>query len=235
MLQFRVLTSVFLLACASTFSPASMAQRSAATSPVTVYPATFFSGAQPSSAFDMLRVLPGYEIDQGDTDVRGFSGAMGNVLIDGSRPAGKQESLESILRRIAASSVERIELIQAGATSVDMQGHSVLANVVRKNEAQTRAAIELGSAFYERGFDAPRIAAEMSRRSGGRLIELSAAAFDTVDDEHGRGTRPRIAADGTVLRDGSYSQDEGESVRQAAAVYEDDVLQGHLRLNASLQ
>lgn len=230
MLQFRVLTSVLLLGCVSAFSAASIAEES----PVTVYPAAFFAGAQPSSAFDMLAVLPGYELDEGDADVRGFAGAMGNVLIDGSRPAGKQESLESILRRIAANAVERIELIQVGATNVDMQGHRVLANIVRKHEAQTRAAIELASTFYERDFDAPRVAAELSRRSGKRAIELSAAVFDTVDDEHGIGRRPRIGADGTLLRDARYTQDEGESARQVAAVYENEMMQGQLRLNASL-
>jgi hypothetical protein len=57
------------------------------TSSVTVYPASFFAAAQPPSAFDMLAILPGYVFSESDSDVRGFSGAVGNVLIDGSRPA----------------------------------------------------------------------------------------------------------------------------------------------------
>src|SRR5688572_2819638 len=73
---------------------------------VTVYPASFFAAAQPPSAFDMLAILPGYVFSESDSDVRGFSGAVGNVLIDGSRPANKQESLESVLRRIPATTVE---------------------------------------------------------------------------------------------------------------------------------
>ena len=72
-------------------------------SPITSYPASFFDSVQPSSAFDMLAVLPGYDFSESDTDVRGFTGAVGNVLIDGSRPAGKQESLETVLRRIPAT------------------------------------------------------------------------------------------------------------------------------------
>ena len=48
-------------------------------SSVTVYPASFFAAAQPPSAFDMLAILPGYAFSESDPDVRGFSGAVGNV------------------------------------------------------------------------------------------------------------------------------------------------------------
>jgi outer membrane receptor protein involved in Fe transport len=228
------LAFIFALGSLSLAAGTSLAQGESA-SPVSVYPASFFASAQPSSAFDMLVVLPGYEFRESDTDVRGFAGAVGNVLIDGSRPAGKQESLESILRRIPATAVERIELIRAGASGIDMQGQTILANVVRRRESQTRGAIEAGSAFYERGFHAPRLAGELSSRAGSHLIELSAAAYQTVDDEHGSGKRPRVAADGALLRDSIYAQDEGERVREAAAAYERAALGGQLRLNASLQ
>lgn len=234
MAQFRSLAFAFLLGSLSLSSPALPAQDGNA-SPVTLYPASFFDSTQPSSAFDMLAVLPGYDFNESDSDVRGFAGAVGNVLIDGSRPAGKQESLETILRRIPASAVERIELIRAGAPGIDMQGQTVLANVVRRREAQTRGTLEAGSTVYHRGFDAPRLAGELSRRTAGTLFELSAAAYDTVDDEHGFGKRPRVAADGTVLRDSIYAQDEGERVREAAAAFARQVAGGELRLSASLQ
>jgi outer membrane receptor protein involved in Fe transport len=234
MAPLRSLAFVFALGSLSLASPAVPAQEGAA-SPVTAYPASFFVSTQPSSAFDMLAVLPGYEFSESDTEVRGFVGAVGNVLIDGSRPAGKQDSLEAILRRIPAAAVERIELSRAGAPGVDMQGQTVLANVVRRREASTRGTIEAGSAFYERGFRAPRVAAEMSRRTEDQLLELSAAAYETVDDEHGFGKRPRVAADGTVLRSSVYSQDEGERVREAAAAYERAAIGGQLRLSASVQ
>jgi len=234
MTTLRSLALLVVLASVSLASVASLAQAETA-SPVTVYPPSFFASAQPSSAFDMLVVLPGYEFSESDTDVRGFAGAVGNVLIDGSRPAGKQESLESILRRIPATAVERIELIRAGAAGIDMQGQTILANVVRRRESQLRGTIEAGSNFYERGLHAPRLAGELSSRSGQRLIELSAAAYETVDDEHGFGQRPRFTADGTLLRDSIYTQDEGERVREAAAAYEHGALGGQLRLNASLQ
>lgn len=234
MMSVRSLAILFALSSLGLAAPVSQADEGAA-SPVTVYPASFFDSTQPSSAFDMLAVLPGYDFSESDTDVRGFAGAVGNVLIDGSRPAGKQESLETILRRIPAAAVERIEVIRAGAPGIDMQGQTVLANVVRRRETQMRGALEAGSAFYERGLHAPRVAAEMSRRSDRDLLELSAAAYETVDDEHGFGKRPRVAGDGSLLKDSIYAQDEGERVREAAAAYEHAAWGGQLRMSASLQ
>lgn len=80
---------------------------------VTAYPNAFFARVQPYSAFDMLAVLPGYTFSESNAEVRGFAGAGGNVLIDGSRPASKQETLETILRRIPAGTVDHIEVIRA--------------------------------------------------------------------------------------------------------------------------
>lgn len=206
-----------------------------ASSRVTVYRADFFAKAQPYSAFDMLALLPGYTFYESGSEVRGYAEAAGNVLIDGNRPASKHDSLETILRRIPAASVSRIELIRPGAPGVDMQGHTLLANVVRAMRAQTRAALEVGSAFYERDFDAPRAAVEFSRRSPDTLVEVSAAQFRTVDDEHGDGGRPRFNGNGDLLRDTVYTQDEGERVSEMAAGYEHPLAGGKLRLNGALR
>ena len=116
-----------------------------------------------------------------------------------------------------------------------MQGQTALANVVRRREAQTRGSIEAESGFYERGFHAPRLAGEISRRGAQDLIEFSAAVYEVVDDEHGIGTRPRVSPDGTVLRQSDYAQDEGERIRELAGVYERAVADGRLRLSASLR
>jgi len=230
----RILRRLLVLVSFSA-TAAALSGEDGASSSITVYPAPFFAAAQPSSSFDMLAVLPGYVFSESDSDVRGFSGAFGNVLIDGSRPTNKQETLESVLRRIPAAAVERIELIRAGAPGVDMQGQTVLANVVRRREAQTRGSIEGESGFYERGFHAPRLAGEFSRRSARDLLEFSAAAYEVVDDEHGIGTRPRASPDGTVLKESQYIQDEGERIRELAGLYERTVANGTLRMSASLR
>ena len=233
-MTFRMLRWLFLfgsLGLSSLALPDEVVTRST----VTAYPASFFAAVQPTSSFDMLAILPGYVFSESDSDVRGFSGALGNVLIDGSRPANKQESLESVLRRIPATAVERIELIRAGAPGIDMQGQATLANVVRRREAQIRGSVEAESAFYERGFRAPRLAGEISRRGARDLVEFSGAAYEVVDDEHGIGSRPRVSPDGTVLKESLYRQDEGEKIRELAGVYERQVTNGQLRLSASLK
>ena len=59
----------------------------------TAYPASFFSSFQPGNAYEMLQRLPGFTFDGGDSDVRGFAGAGGNVLIDSTRPPSKSLTL----------------------------------------------------------------------------------------------------------------------------------------------
>lgn len=209
------------------------AQQTAAT--VTVYPATFFAGSRASCAFDMLALVPGYAFVDSDEDVRGLAAASGNVLIDGSRPATKYESLETILRRLPAGAVERIEVIRAGTPGVDMQGHTALANIVRSSTSQMRGSVEVGDAFYARGFDAPHVAGELAYREGDRLLEFSASATQTVDDEHGAGRRPRVSPQGETLRDGDYSQDESERILALGVGFEDRLFGGKLRLHGSAQ
>ncbi len=53
------------------------------------------------------------------------------ILIDGRRPSSKQDTLEEVLKRIPARAVDHIELIRSGGAGFDMQGHAMIANVVR--------------------------------------------------------------------------------------------------------
>ena len=197
------------------------------------YPASYFEKAQPYSAFDMLALLPGYTFIEADPDVRGFAASAGNVLIDGDRPATKHESLENLLRRIPASGVERIELIRSGAHGVQMQGQTVLANVVRVRRGQMHGAFELASTRYAGGIVGPRIAGELSRGIDRRLLELSAASYEALGDEHGDGHQARAAPDGAVLESAQYSQDERERSAEVSAAYEQQFEHGKLRANGS--
>lgn len=97
-----------------------------------VYPASFFSGYQPVSARDMVEQVPGFQISDGGRS-RGFGGAGGNVLINGERPSSKQDSVSSLLTRVPASRVERIELIRGNTGRFDASGQAVLVNVVVDN------------------------------------------------------------------------------------------------------
>ncbi|MBL8555432.1 MAG: TonB-dependent receptor [Phenylobacterium sp.] len=201
--------------------------------PVTAYPAAFFAPAQPYSAFDMLQRLPGFTFDPGDAEVRGFGGASGNVLIDGKRPTSKQEGLEAILRRIPARSVERIDLVRAGAAGFDLQGRPSVANVVRRREAVTRGRVEAGLGAYPGRRQAPRLAGEMSRRSGEHLLEASASVAREIDTEKGEGPRNRVDPAGAPLRDATYRENQWTDVAEGALAYERPLAGGKLRLDGS--
>src|SRR5512142_3269361 len=108
------------------------------------YPAAFFADARPNTAYDMVQRLPGFLFDDGKT-ARGFAGTAGNVLIDGQRPTAKTDDLQSILQRIPASDVERVEVIRGGAQGIDMQGQTVVANVVRKKTDTTKVVADLST------------------------------------------------------------------------------------------
>lgn len=95
------------------------------------YEPNFFAAANPRTALDMVIRVPGFTLDEGD-DARGFGGNSGNLLIDGERPSTKSEPLRSILLRIPASGVERLELIRGAAAGLDAAGQAVILNVVRK-------------------------------------------------------------------------------------------------------
>jgi outer membrane receptor protein involved in Fe transport len=215
---------------------AATATFAAAAEPVESFPAAFFAPSQPYSAFDMIARLPGFAFDGGDNDIRGLSAAGGNVLVDGKRPSSKQETLETILRRIPADAVRRVELIRAGAPGVDMQGHALLANVVRVESAATRGRVEAELALHGGGEAYPNLAAEVSRKSGDRLLELSLSARrEAEDSETGSGFIRRTDAVGALQTDGRIREAWTTDTLEFAAGYERPVAGGALRADLSLR
>lgn len=96
------------------------------------YPANYYAQFEPRTARDMIERTPGFSLIE-PSERRGFSGAMGNVLVDGERPIAKSQSLSDILQRIPASQVVRIELLRGGVG--DASGQGLVANVVRTSSA----------------------------------------------------------------------------------------------------
>jgi len=111
------------------------------------YEPSFFAQFNPQNALDMVNQTPGFSLDGGD-DRRGFSGAVGNLLIDGLRPSTKSQSLDSILQRIPATQVVRIEVLRGAEVAGDASGAAVLLNVVRVPAA--------GSGLWRIGAEAAR-------------------------------------------------------------------------------
>src|SRR6476469_4138973 len=75
-----------------------------------VYDAAFFAAYSPRNALDIVRQVPGFQLDVGNSDIRGFAGAAGNVVINGARPSSKAESLDALLSEIPARRVVRVEV-----------------------------------------------------------------------------------------------------------------------------
>ena len=100
-----------------------------------VYDAAFYAQFAPRTALDMVNQTPGFSFDGGDNETRGFSGAVGNVLIDGERLGAKSQTLEDVLLRVPASEVLRIEILRGTDVAGDASNAAVLANVIRTRTA----------------------------------------------------------------------------------------------------
>ena len=94
------------------------------------YDAAFFAPYAPQTALDIVRRIPGFTLDLGNTDLRGFSGAAGNVVIDGQRPSSKSETLEATLAKIPASRVDRVDVGPGDLYGAQYSGKSQVANLI---------------------------------------------------------------------------------------------------------
>ena len=112
-----------------------------------VYDAAFYNAFAPRTALDMIEQTPGFVLDapEDSSEVRGFAGAVGNVLIDGQRLGAKSQSLRDVLGRVGAREVLRIEVLRGAAVAGDASGASVIANVVRTPVA--------GGGTWQAGFE----------------------------------------------------------------------------------
>lgn len=216
-----------------------------------VYTPADFARYAPKNALDMLQQIPGFSIRESE-QLRGLGQATGNILFNGERPSSKSDFLQTLLQRIPADTVIRIEIVD-GAT-LDIPGLSgQVANVVYKADKMsgqfswkpqfrphnadplfTRGDISLsgkaGTIEYELGFnndDAGRSGAD-----GPTLIFGSdGAIIQTRDDAwHSRYDSPKLS--GKVTWDGP-----GSSVGHANAHYQriyDHYSEDGLRLSPAL-
>uniref|UniRef100_B0T0Y4 TonB-dependent receptor plug n=1 Tax=Caulobacter sp. (strain K31) TaxID=366602 RepID=B0T0Y4_CAUSK len=220
---------------AAAAAPAPQAPSVAAERGVIAYPPSFFAEQRPSTALDMIARLPGFRLDGGDS-ARGFAGTAGNVLINGERPTTKSENLDDILKRISASAVERIELIRGGAPGVDMQGQTILANVVIKSTVQVEKVANLQTYLYPDGLFGPLLEFQASRRDGINEIEGSLkATVDRTDQTFDGGARTTSFPDGRpTIREALKGYDQIQNYAARGAVQR-GVLGGKLRINGKIE
>jgi outer membrane receptor protein involved in Fe transport len=148
----------------------------------------------------MIKRLPGFTLDLGDTSARGFAGTAGNVLIDGQRPTSKTDALDSIVGRIPAGDVERIEIIRGGAPGIDMQGKTVVANIIVKKAESTHIAVDISDNFFLDGHQAPQASVELTKHQGATTWEGSLTRYGGYDDSVGIGRRTFTDNTGVLLQ-----------------------------------
>lgn len=192
---------------------------------VTPYFAAFFAEYRPRTAQDMLNRLPAFDIDDGDGG-RGL-GQGGNVLIDGKRPTSKSDSLGEILGRLQASSIERIELIQGSAPGVDMQGYSVVANVIRRTGGGLKGSVAT-HVFSTGGNGGYQLEGQAQRAFGDRSLSGSFEIRDAADPRE-KGFRRRTAPGGTLISETDQTSVEHGDDYEATLAYETPLGPGRLR------
>jgi len=180
------------------------------TSALLSYPASYFADAQLNTAYDMVMRLPGFAFDDGNS-ARGFAGTAGNVLIDSARPSSKTDDLQSLLKRIPVSRVDHIEVIRGGAPGIDMQGQSVVANVVLKAADSTTVIVTVSNVTFSDRASAPGGSIEFGRKDGDWTYDATATRYNNIgDDSAGNGayvfSTPGAATDmGSVRRRGGLA------------------------------
>ena len=182
---------------------------------VLVFNPDFFADQRPTTALDMVNRVPGFSVSDGDGS-RGFEGSVGNVLINGSRPASKNDSGSNVLGRTLASNVERIELIRGGAPGIDMQGFSVVVNVITRSQASQQTIVTGNAVLFEGGQDVYGGSVQFTARDGDRTWGFTLSDGLSMSDSNGTGPVIRRNGAGTIIRDEDYFNDQkggGQSVR----------------------
>ena len=187
------------------------------------YPAAFFTQYHPNTALDMVKQLPGFQLDDGES-TRGFSTAAGNVLINGRRPNVKQDTPSSMLSRIPARNVIRIDLIRGQVAGVDMQGNQVLVNLIMREESP--AAVRWEAFGWKNAYSGtvmPGGSISLSDKwngfdfntglEGNRHVHVTKGPRDLVDgngnlleDRHERGDNTHLTLSGNLNATGWVGQ-----------------------------
>ncbi|MAL88189.1 MAG: TonB-dependent receptor [Brevundimonas sp.] len=210
-----LLITTTVAALAMAFAPQALAQdaqgdgsagASATDQGILIFTPDFFADQNPNTALDMVQRVPGFSVSDGDGG-RGFEGAVGNILINGARPASKNDSGSSVLSRTLVAQVERIELIRGGAPGIDMQGYSVVVNVILKNESSRQTVINANATFFDGGTDVYGGSYQFTARDGDRTWGFTLSDGIGMSDSNGIGPATRRAADGTLLRQEDFYND----------------------------
>ena len=192
---------VFLTAAAQAQTPAAGDQPAAAPAQgtrTTGYDAAFFAQYAPRTALDIARRVPGFSLDLGNTETRGFAGAAGNVVINGARPSSKAESIETLLSRIPARSVVRVEVGPGDLYGAEYSGKSQVLNVILSAVGGIEGNVTTSVRRAYTGRLTPSGSASAQIKRGASSINLSAGTEHRFQMEEGTDTVTVPGSDGVL-------------------------------------
>ncbi|MEO7054250.1 MAG: TonB-dependent receptor, partial [Rhizomicrobium sp.] len=203
---------------------------------VLVYPLSYFDGIELNTVRDMITRVPGFVFVDTDTTKRGFGAASGNVLIDSVRPSSKTDTLSSVLDRIPRSRVERIEVIRGSAPGIDMQGQTVVANVILRRADESHVIATLTDTIYGDGHQGPGASVEFNSRVGENSYDVRLSRINEIDDDSaGNGTRTLIVPGQPTIIDASHHRGAEKVGYGFNASLSRPVLEGAFSANLTLQ
>lgn len=203
---------------------------------VLVYPASYFDGIELNNVHDMIKRVPGFVFIDTDTTKRGFGASSGNVLIDSVRPSSKTDMLSSVLDRIPRSRVDRIEIIRGSAPGIDMQGQTVVANVILKWTDETQVIATLADTIYGDGHQGPAASVEFNSRAGENTYGLRLSRINEIDDDSaGNGMRTLIVPGQPTVIDAAHHRGAEKVGYGLNASLSRPVLEGAFSANLTLQ
>ena len=127
--------AILVLASSASAQETNIQSNENSNSAIAGFEVDFFEAYNPVTAADMVSRIPGFSLSGGDTERRGLADSFGNLLVNGRRPSNKTIPLETVLQRISAADVARVELIREPLPQYEMRGHARLVNVVLREGA----------------------------------------------------------------------------------------------------
>jgi hypothetical protein len=159
-----------------------------------VFEPAYFAQYAPRNALDMVERIPGFSIVGGDDNgQRGLGQANQNVIVNGERFSSKSDGLREQLRRIPASDVVRIELVDGN--TLDIPGLSgLVANVISRSTG-AKGQFRYAAGFRAHNTQAQLYGGEASMSGQQGTLEYTVSLSNPND---------RFGADGpTIITDGN--------------------------------
>lgn len=154
-----------------------------------VFEPVYFERFAPRNALDMVTRIPGFTVTGGnDQGQRGLGQATQNVIVNGERLSSKSDSVEDQLRRIPATDVIRIELVDGN--TLDIPGLTgLVANVIYKSNGAS-GQFRWTTGFRPHNTEAQLFGGEVSLTGSEGRLDYTVALSNPNE---------RFGADGPVL------------------------------------